>query len=87
MLVGVAPLPLSFPPSNLLNIAILHHKQAKLPKHLQHSVAVTCSYLTTEFNSSHFVFQDLFMEFFGPILSCYYYQLRFLTQNRLKLKS
>ena len=30
-----------FPPSfipTLLNIAILHHKQAKLPKHLQHSV-------------------------------------------------
>ena len=37
MLVAVAPLPLSFPPS-LRNIGILQYKQAKLRKHLQHSV-------------------------------------------------
>ena len=34
MLVGVAFLP---PFSALRNIDILHHKKAKLPKHLQHS--------------------------------------------------
>ena len=34
MLVGVAFLPPSFPPSR----TFLHHKKAKLPKHLQHSV-------------------------------------------------
>ena len=34
---GVASLPLSFPCA-LWNIGILHYKQAKLPKHLQHSV-------------------------------------------------
>ena len=34
MLVGVA----SLPHSALQNIGILHHKMAKLPKHLQHSV-------------------------------------------------
>ena len=33
MLVGVASTPPSFPPSG-----ILHHKKAKLPKHLQQSV-------------------------------------------------
>ena len=37
MLVGVASLPLSFPRA-LWNIGILHYKQAKLLKHLQHSV-------------------------------------------------
>ena len=37
MLVGVVSLPPSLIPS-LQNIDILHHKKAKLPKHLQHSV-------------------------------------------------
>ena len=36
MLVGVASLPPSLIPA-LQNIGILHHKKAKLPKHLQHS--------------------------------------------------
>ena len=34
-----------FPPSlipALRNIGILHHKKAKLPKHLQHSVFIYC---------------------------------------------
>ena len=38
MLVGVASLPPSLIPV-LQNIGILHHKKAKLPKHLQQSVA------------------------------------------------
>ena len=38
MLVGVASLPISIPA--LWNIGILHYKQDKLPKHLQHSVSV-----------------------------------------------
>ena len=37
MLVGVAPLPPSLIPT-LWKIGILHHKQAKLPKDMQHSV-------------------------------------------------
>ena len=37
MLVGVAFLPPSLIPA-LQNIGILHHKKAKLPKRLQHSV-------------------------------------------------
>ena len=36
MLVGVAPLHLSFPPSGTY-LGILQYKQAKLRKHLQHS--------------------------------------------------
>ena len=36
MLVGVAFLPLSFPPSR--NIGILHHKKANLRKHMRQSV-------------------------------------------------
>ena len=39
MLVGVAFLPPSLIPA-LQNIGILHHKKAKLPKHLQHSVYI-----------------------------------------------
>ena len=43
MLVGVASLPPSLIPS-LQNIGILHHKKAKVPKHLQHSVcAIYCN--------------------------------------------
>ena len=38
MLVEVAPLPPSLIPT-LWNIGILHYKQAKLPKNLQHSVS------------------------------------------------
>ena len=41
MLVGVATLPPLFPPSR--NIGILHYKNAKLRKHLQHSVYVLVS--------------------------------------------
>ena len=37
MLVGVASLPPSFPPSRT---GILHHKKTKLPKHLQQSVCI-----------------------------------------------
>ena len=37
MLVGVASLPPSLIPA-LQNVGILHHKKAKLPKHLQQSV-------------------------------------------------
>ena len=37
MLVGVAPLPPSLIPSHW-NIDILHYKQAKLRKYMQHSV-------------------------------------------------
>ena len=39
MLVGVASLPPSLIPA-LPNIGMLHHKKAKLPKNLQHSVIV-----------------------------------------------
>ena len=39
MLVGVASLPPSLIPA-LQNIGILHHKKAKLPKHLQQSVHI-----------------------------------------------
>ena len=38
MLVGVAFLPLSIPPSGTY-LGILHHKQAKLRKDMQHSVS------------------------------------------------
>ena len=40
MLVGVVFLPPSLIPA-LRNISILHHKKAKLPKHLQHSVGTS----------------------------------------------
>ena len=40
MLLGVAPLPPSFPPTAVhWNTGILHYKQAKLRKDMQHSVA------------------------------------------------
>ena len=43
MLVGVASL--SLIPA-LRNIDILHYKQAKLPKHLRHSVYMLSSYVS-----------------------------------------
>ena len=48
MLVGAASLPSSLI-SALQNIDILHHKKAKLPKHLQHSVCMCIERNLTNF--------------------------------------
>ena len=50
LLVGVASLPPSLIPA-LQNIGILHHKKAKLPKHLQQSVAINASESMVDFSS------------------------------------
>ena len=55
--IGVIFMPFANPPSlipALRNIGILHHKKAKLPKHLQHSVCLRYKIKVTLLPSTYF---------------------------------
>ena len=69
MLVGVAPLPPSLIPAHW-NIGILHYKQAKLRKDMQHSV-IHKTNMTHTHTYSLFVFIQVIIHIMLLIIECF----------------